>query len=65
MNTISAHIPRARRGRTALAIIVALALTLALAAIATLGAETSQTGGGIVPAMGDYITAMTEALGSG
>lgn len=65
MNTISAQIPNARRARTAIAIIVALALTLALAAIATVGAETSETGGGIFPAMGDYITAMTDALGSG
>jgi hypothetical protein len=64
MNTISAQIPNARRARTAIAIIVALSLTLALAAIATLG-ETSESGGGIFPAMGDYITAMTEALGSG
>jgi hypothetical protein len=65
MNTISAQIPDARRARTVIAIIVALALTLALAAIATVGAETIETGGGIFPAMGDYITAMTDALGSG
>ena len=65
MNTISAQIPNARRARTAIAIIVALALTLALGAIAALGAETSETGGGIFPALGDYITTMTESLGSG
>ena len=64
MNTISAQIPNASRAHTAIAIIVALALTLALGAIAALGAETSETGG-ILPALGDYITTMTEALGSG
>jgi hypothetical protein len=65
MNTISAQIPNASRARTAIAIIVALSLTLALAAIAALGAETSDIGGGILPAMGDYVTTMTEALGNG
>jgi hypothetical protein len=60
MNTI---VTRSNRGRHLAAIVIAVALTLGFAAIATLGAEINDAGGGLFAGMGDYLAAMTEALG--
>ena len=53
-----------RRVRRFAAIVIIGALALSFAAIATLGAGTSETGGGIFATAGDYLTEMTQALGA-
>ena len=61
MNTIDTKTHRAARA----AIVIFGALALSFAAIATLGMETGETGGGVFARMGDYLAAVTEALGGG
>jgi hypothetical protein len=56
-------VTRTNRARHLAAVIIAVALTLGFTAIATLGAEINGTGDGIFTRMGDYLAAMTEALG--
>jgi hypothetical protein len=63
MNTIDTNTTRTVRRFAAIVIVGTLALSFA--AIATLGSQTNGTGGGIFAWMGDYITAASEALGSG
>ena len=62
MNTIDTNTTRAVRRFAAIVIVGALALSLA--AIATLGAQTDATGG-FFALLGDYITEVAKALGSG
>ena len=54
----------ARKVRRFAAIVIVGALALSFAAIATLGAGASGTGGGIFASMDDYIAEMTGALGA-
>lgn len=56
-------VTRSNRARHFAAIVIAVALTLGFAAIATLGAEINDAGGGLFARMGDYLAATTEALG--
>ena len=63
MNTVDTNTTRAVRRFAAIVIVGALALSFA--AIATLGSATNETGGGIFAWMGDYIAAVSEALGGG
>jgi len=63
MNAITTRSTRASRRLAAIVIVVALALSVA--AIATLRAEPNGTDRGIFTTMGDYLTAVGEALGGG
>ena len=58
-------ITRTSRARHLAAIVIAVALTLSFAAIATLGAEINDAGGGVLGRVGDYVAAVAEALGNG
>ena len=62
MNTLYINITRPARRLAVIAIVAALALTFAV--IATLGAETNVTTGAILAWLGDYVTAVGEALGN-
>ena len=66
MNTIDSDIKTTplRRRLAFVAIAGALALSFA-AAVAALGAENNVTSDGIFTSVGDYITAVSEALGAG
>lgn len=63
MNTLYLNIRRPVRRLAAITIVAALALSFAV--IVTLGAEPNVTVGGILASLGDYITEVGEALGSG
>lgn len=54
----------ARKVRRFAAIVIVGALALSFAALATLGAGASESGGGILASAGDYIAEMTQALGT-
>jgi hypothetical protein len=56
-------VTRTDRARHLAAIVIAVALTLGFAAIASVGAEINDADDGIFARMGDYLAAMTEALG--
>ena len=60
---MTTFITRTNRARHLAAIVIAVALTVGFAAIATVGAEINDTGDGSFARMGDYLAAMTEALG--
>jgi hypothetical protein len=63
MNTLVINTTRAvRRHLAAVVIVVALALSFT-AAFAALAADTNATGDGIFAWIGDYITAVGDALG--
>lgn len=64
MNTINISTTRPVRRFPAIALIGVLALALA-AAITAVAQQTGVTGAGIVASMGDYLTEVAEALGSG
>jgi hypothetical protein len=53
-----------RRVRRFATIVIVGALALSFAALATLGAGASETGGGIFGSIGDYIAEMAQALGT-
>lgn len=61
MNTLYINITRPVRRRAVIAIVAALVVTFAV--IATV-AETNVTVGGILNWLGDYVTAVGEALGN-
>ena len=67
MNTIDVKTFDTNSNRTVrrLAVAIVGALVLGLAAVVTLGAAANVTGGGIFGRLGDYITAVGEALGNG
>jgi len=64
MNTIDTDTRAARTIGSAAAIAIVGALALSFA-IGTLGSQTNATTGGVFVWMGDYITEVGEALGSG
>jgi hypothetical protein len=61
MNTIDTKTSRAALA----AIVIFGALALSFAAIATLGVDAGDTGGGVFARLGDYLAAVSEALGGG
>jgi hypothetical protein len=62
MDTTNTNTTRAARFA---AIVIVGALALSVAAIATIGAESSGTDSGFLTRVGDYIAAASEALGGG
>jgi len=60
MTTIGTH---TRAGRRLAAFIIVGVLAFSLVAIATVGAEANDSAGRIFAGLGDYIAAMSEALG--
>ena len=62
MNTLNINITRPVRRLAAVTIVAVLAVSFAV--IATLGAETNVTLGGMLEWLGDYVTAVGAALGN-
>ena len=63
MITIDTNAPRSVRRLVAIVILGAVALSVA--ALATVGAQPNDTGGGFLAWLGEYLSQVSEALGGG